>query len=96
MVWLDRERVDELQRIASYRHGRQTRSAVVREAVTWLLAREAAYLLRQRQRDREDADRLANDARRAAEVLRAQKDLRDRRTVVERALEVVRAEPRET
>lgn len=62
VVWLDAQAVDDLADIIAFRRGRQSRSAVVREAVTWLLAKQAAWLLR---------ERAANDRRRCEAELKA-------------------------
>lgn len=71
------------------RHARRraTRSEVVREAVGWLLAREAMRLVRGRDVDA----RKAEDARREAEAIahtRAERDVVDQEDELEQALSI--------
>ena len=46
VVYLDRAALEDLEDLIHYRHGHNSRSAVVREAIMWLRAKEAGWLLR--------------------------------------------------
>jgi hypothetical protein len=48
VVWLDEAALEDLELLVRYRHGGQSRSAVVRGAVDWLRAKEAGWLMRSR------------------------------------------------
>lgn len=60
VVYLPQRAIEDLELLRLYRHGRESRSQVVREAVMWLRAREAAWILSQRRaqakRERERAE----------------------------------------
>lgn len=60
VVYLERAAIEDLELIRRYRHGPQSRSEVVREAVSWLRAKEARWLLGARRqaerREREAAE----------------------------------------
>lgn len=48
---LDREALEDLERLMRFRHGEVSRSEVVREAIRWLRAKEASWLLRARHQE---------------------------------------------
>jgi len=56
---LKREALEDLERLVRYRHGGRSRSEVVREAISWLRAKEAAWLLRARRQEELQAKALA-------------------------------------
>jgi hypothetical protein len=89
VVWLDRRSLEELEVIIEYRHGRKSRSAVVREAVDWLLTKEAGWLLRRRRQDelREREAQLDAEAQlRSAE----ERAMLNWRATIDHALEIAR------
>lgn len=89
VVWLERGQIEDLQVILSVRRGRVTRSAVVREAVGWLLAREANSLVRHRQVAARRRQREAEEAR-AVRLSRAEREDVEAERVRELALEIAR------
>jgi hypothetical protein len=69
VVYLDRRALEDLALIVAHRHGAEgpwTRSAVVRRAVAWYLAKEADWLVRQRR-----AEQLRRRQTEELEALRA-------------------------
>lgn len=71
---LDRDALEDLERIVRYRHGPASRSSVVREAVMWLRAREAAHLLAQHDNEERRArERAELEARRALGAVERQR-----------------------
>jgi hypothetical protein len=70
VVYVDQGALEDLELLVRYRFGPRSRSAVVREAIGWLRAKEASWLLEARRRarvDRERADREAVEASRPRE-----------------------------
>jgi hypothetical protein len=88
-VWLDRKAVEDLQLLARYRHGEASRSATVRRAVEWLLAKEAAWLTRERRAEqlRQDA---AAELRRALALPRDERERLDREATIAGAVKIAR------
>jgi len=90
VVWLDPSVLERLEIIVRDKPGGpRTRSAVVREACMWLMAKEAAWLVRreqvqadQQRRAREDADALA--------TARAERERGRDLDVVAQALDIAR------
>lgn len=62
LITLDRGQLEDLELIGQYRHGQRSRSVLVREAVSWMLAREAMSLVRYRDAERKRREREALDA----------------------------------
>lgn len=86
VVWLDPDVLERLQVIVAEKPGGpRTRSAVVREACMWLLAREAAWLLRREHYRRVQAERQAPVKRRPADRRRV-----DELDAIEQALRIAR------
>jgi metal-responsive CopG/Arc/MetJ family transcriptional regulator len=86
-VLLERGALEDLQALLSARHGQQSRSQAIREAVRLLLAREALQVLRGRAINRRRAQRAAVDARAAAQS-REHRDQEDVQRLIEAALRV--------
>ena len=62
LVSLNRGQIEDLELIGRYRHGQRSRSVLVREAVGWLLAREAMSLVRYRDTENRRKQREALEA----------------------------------
>lgn len=89
-VVLDRRQLEDLELLVRYRHGeRHSRSAVIRRAVGWYLAKEAVWLVRQR---RAEAARQARAAEleRARRLPREDRGASDRADLVRRAVDLAR------
>jgi len=87
-VELELGSVEQLQQLLEYRHGEKTLDEVVREAVTWLLAREARSIVELQgiQARRAEAVRRENEA---IAHTRAERDVVDQEHVLEQALSIV-------
>lgn len=70
---LERGAVEDLEVLCRHHYGDRSRSAAVRRAVEWLLAREAAQVVRAHELDRRRAEREAEEAR-AIALSRARRD----------------------
>jgi hypothetical protein len=86
-VQLERGALEDLEVIVRARRRGLTRSAVVAEAVGWLLAREAGALVRERAVEQRRA-RREHEAARAAAQSREDCDEEDRLATVSKALEL--------
>jgi Ribbon-helix-helix protein, copG family len=86
-VTLDESQLERLELIVAYRRGKRTRSAVVREAIEWQLAKEAAWLLRAQAASAE-RDRRAQLAKQANEPPIERRAIADREAI-EAALRVI-------
>jgi len=90
-VLLERNVLADLDAIIKYRRGRSaSRSALVREACSWLLSKEAGWLLRHHAQMREGARRAAEEARSSAE--REANRAAAQRDVIESALDIARGD----
>lgn len=88
-VLLERRVLADLDAIITYRRGRSlSRSALVREACSWMLSKEAGWLLGHHAQMRERARRAAEEARSSAE--REAQRAAARRDVIESALDIAR------
>jgi metal-responsive CopG/Arc/MetJ family transcriptional regulator len=88
-VLLDRRVLADLDAIVRHRRGRTiSRSALVREACSWMLSKEAGWLLRHHAQVRERARRAAEDARSSAE--REAQRAAAQRDVIDSALDIAR------
>jgi hypothetical protein len=85
VVWLDRGQVEDLELLLRHRRRVRTKSAAVREAVAWLLAREAATLVRWRDAD-ERRQRREAEERWAIEVAREERERCEAQAVLDEAL----------
>ena len=94
VVWLDAGSLERLETIVRHRRGPRSRSAVVREAVGWLLAREAAWLLRQ-QAAEDGRRRREADLQLALAIPRQQRDELDVQAAIAAALRLVADRARE-
>jgi hypothetical protein len=86
---LDRRALDDLAVLLEHRHSPKSRSAVVREAITWLRAREAASIVQLRGIE----SRKAEAAQREAEAVgysRQERDERDQEHELDAALEIAK------
>ena len=63
LVTLYRGQLEDLELIGRYRHGERARSLIVREAVSWMLAREAMSLVRYRDCEERRRQKEAEEAR---------------------------------
>jgi hypothetical protein len=63
LITLNRGQLEDLELIGRYRHGQRSRSVLVREAVGWLVAREAMSLVRYRDAEVKRKQREAEEAR---------------------------------
>lgn len=92
VVWLDVDQVAALEAIVRHRRpGPRSRSAVVREAVGWLLVREAVWLLRYHAAEAERAQREA-ELQAALAVPRAERDAETNAQLVAAALRIIAAD----
>ena len=85
VVYLDRAALEDLELLVGYRHGVSSRSEVVRQAVMWLRAKEAAWLLRARSYERHQAARLAEDER-ARKLSREERERVDEQAAIAEAV----------
>jgi hypothetical protein len=90
-VYLDADAVADLELFVAYRRGKLTRSAVVREAVDWLRAKEAEWLVGRRRyeqlrRVEVERDEIARTTSWAERDRRAQEDKLERARVAVREL----------
>jgi hypothetical protein len=90
---LERGSVESLRLLLEHRHGAQTIDETVREAVTWLLAREARSIVeleaiqgRRREKDRREAEAIAHS--------REERDRVSEASSVQDALAIARAAAR--
>lgn len=87
---LDADVLDQLDTIVTHRRGSSiSRAQLVREACSWLLAKEAAWLHRHHAQERERQRRAAEDARTSAE--RDADRRAAERDVIESALTIARS-----
>ena len=86
-VMLERGVIEDLQALLAVRHGRQSRSEVVRRAVQLLLAREALQVIRGHAIDRLRAQREA-DEQRALSRTREQREQEDEVRLIQAALRI--------
>lgn len=63
LITLNRGQLEDLELLGRYRHGQRSRSILVREAVGWLIAREAMSLVRYRDAEVRRRRREAEEAR---------------------------------
>jgi hypothetical protein len=89
VVYLELTALEDLELLVHYRRGGSTRSAIVREAISWLRAREAAWLIRAKHQERVQARRAAEDAR-ALAIARADRDRIAVEQLVDQALAIAR------
>lgn len=89
VVYLELTAVEDLELLVRYRRGGSTRSAIVREAISWLRAREAAWLIRAKRQKQLQARRAAEDAR-AATIARADRDRMAVEQLVDQATAIAR------
>ena len=87
---LDGGVLEDLELLRRYRHGPESRSQVVREAIDWLRAKEAAWLIRaeRAERKRRERERELELARR---LPRETRDRVDAEQLVAQALAIARA-----
>ena len=87
---LDDGVLEDLELLRRYRHGPESRSQVVREAIDWLRAKEAAWLIRAQraERRRQQRERELELARRLPRETRDRADVEE---LVEEALAIARA-----
>jgi hypothetical protein len=91
VVYLEPRALEDLELLVRYGRGPHTRSAIVREAIDWLRAKEAAWLLGyRRQAERRQRERDELDA--ARKLPREDRDRNDRERVIAQAVAIVRAE----
>lgn len=87
-VWLERGQLEDLELLLRHRGRARTKSAAVREAVAWLLAREAATLVRWR--DWEERQRVKEaEERWAIETSREERRRHEEAAMVEEARQIV-------
>ncbi|HWE07808.1 MAG TPA: hypothetical protein VG325_00545 [Solirubrobacteraceae bacterium] len=87
VVWLDAAALEDLELLARYRHGGQSRSAVVRGAVDWLRAKEAAWLMRSRRQH----ELRAQEAAELAQALSApERERLEAEALLDAAIDVIR------
>lgn len=89
VVYLELAALEDLELLVRYRRGGATRSAVVREAIDWLRARHAAWLIRAKRQERVQARRAAEDAR-AVAITGADRDRIAVEQLVDQALAIAR------
>jgi hypothetical protein len=89
VVYLELTALEDLELLVHYRRGGSTRSAIVREAISWLRAREAAWLIRTKRQQQLQTRRAAEDAR-ALAMARADRDRIAVEQLVDQALAIVR------
>ena len=75
--------------LINYRHGTRSRSQVVREAIMWLRAKEAGWLLRARRHEQLEAERAAK-LEAALKHNRQERDRQATEHTVESALAIAR------
>jgi Arc/MetJ-type ribon-helix-helix transcriptional regulator len=84
---LDRRVLEDLELLLEHRHGARSRSEVVREAIRWLRAREAASIVQLRGIQERKADAAAREAEAIAHS-RAERDVRDQEHELVHALAI--------
>jgi hypothetical protein len=89
VVYLELVALEDLELLVRYRRGGSTRSAIVREAIGWLRAREAAWLIRAKRQEELQARRATEDAR-AVAIARADRDRMAVEQLVDQAVVIVR------
>jgi hypothetical protein len=81
--------LEDLEALCRHHYGDGNRSQVVRRAVTLLLAREAAQVVRAHEIDRRHAEREAEEAR-AIAIAREQRDQEQELATVKEAVAIAR------
>lgn len=86
VVWLDEDVLERLELLVAYREGGpRSRSAVVRHAVAWLVAREAVWICRRQAYERVQSARLVAEF---AERERLEREQVTAEEAVQRALRI--------
>lgn len=91
VVTLDRGQLEDLETIVRYRRPKANRSEVVREAIRWLLAREALQIVRGSGIEARKAERAAREAE-AIQYSRQEREQRDQEHEIENALAIAQGE----
>ena len=94
MVTLDRGQLEDLEALSRVRHGPRSRAALIREAVGWLIVREAAQIVRGERVDKRRAV-LAEREADAIAFSREERDQFDQARELDTALAIARGETTE-
>jgi len=86
-VVLERHQLEDLELLVRHRHGAHSRSAVIRLAVRWYLAKEAEWLIRERGAEQHRREREA-ELERARTTPREERDRLDGQARIRTAVEI--------
>lgn len=92
VLLLDRDALADLDLMISHRLGPRSRSELVREAIGWWRAKNAAWIIRARSIDERRA-RLAAEEERAIRVTRAERDREAAQVTLEQARRIAKDNP---
>ncbi len=90
VVVLRRGQIEDLELLVRHRNPKANRSQIVRDAVGWLLAREAMQLIRARDIESRQAEREAREAE-AIAYSRREREARDQERELSLARAIVKA-----